>query len=170
VRCSSCEILLDRYVEGTLSPREMAHVSAHLRTCAHCRPLLMELRVVDALLATTKSVELAPNFTFAVMAEVRTAPIAATRALSVWAVLAFYVIAAWIVFAALHFGFGARFPHIDLGAAAATLTATWAVVKPIFPATPFVVGILVVDGLLLATALFLYRAAHRRLTHPPEAA
>ena len=74
MRCSSCEPLLDRYVEGTLTPREMARVTAHLRSVRTAKRCLTELRVVDALLATTAPVELAPNFTFAVMAEARTAP------------------------------------------------------------------------------------------------
>ncbi|MGA7570105.1 MAG: zf-HC2 domain-containing protein, partial [Candidatus Aquilonibacter sp.] len=71
MRCSSCEPLLDRYIEGTLTPREMTRVTAHLHACPHCESLLTELRVVDALLATTAPMELAPNFTFAVMAEAR---------------------------------------------------------------------------------------------------
>ena len=97
MRCSSCEILLDRYVEGTLPPARMAAVSRHVRTCTSCERLLTELRVVDALLATTKPVELAPNFTFAVMAE--THAIAAPRrpARAPWRVLAVYVTAAWLV-------------------------------------------------------------------------
>jgi anti-sigma factor RsiW len=174
VRCSSCEPLLDRYVEGTLSAREMARVSAHLRSCPHCEALLTELRVVDALLATTAPVELAPNFTFAVMAEARAHPTRARRPLSLWAVLTFYVVGAWIGLSGLYAALGGRVPYLAAAGRAfahgttqnlGTLSAT---ARGFGAATPFVlggaIGILSLDALLLFGALFLYRAAHERLT------
>jgi anti-sigma factor RsiW len=173
VRCSSCEPLLDRYVEGTLTPREMARVTAHLRTCPHCESLLTELRVVDALLATTAVVELAPNFTFAVMAEARTTPMRVHRPLSLWAVLTFYVIAAWIVLSAIYIGLGGHVPYLAAAgqtlahAASQNLAVVSAAARGLSPATPVVlggaIGILVLDALLLAGALFLYRAARVRV-------
>jgi anti-sigma factor RsiW len=96
VRCSSCEPLLDRYLEGTLKPREMIAVSAHLKNCESCRELLEELKVVDGLLATTGLPELPQNFTFAVMAEVRTLPAPRARQHPVWSFLALYSVAAWV--------------------------------------------------------------------------
>src|SRR5579864_7491755 len=63
VRCSSCEPLLDRYVEGTLLPRTMAQVRTHVRDCDACRELLDELKAVDGLLFTTRVPELPQNFT-----------------------------------------------------------------------------------------------------------
>ncbi len=173
MRCSSCEPLLDRYVEGTLRAHEMARVSAHLRSCPRCEALLTELRVVDALLATTAPVELAPNFTFAVMAEARTSPIRARRPLSLWAVLTFYVVGAWIALSGLYAVFGTRVPYLA-GAGRAIAHATTqnlgalsAAAQGFSPATPFVlggaIGILLLDALLLGSALFLYRAARVRL-------
>jgi anti-sigma factor RsiW len=173
VRCSLCEPLLDRYVEGTLSPRDMARVSAHLRTCAHCESLLTELRVIDGLLATTAPVELAPNFTFAVMAETRTTPIRAHRPRSLWAVLMFYVVGAWIALTALYVALGGRVPYLAASwhTLAHATTQNFGVVsataRGLSLATPLVlggaIGVLLLDALLLAGALFLYRAARVRL-------
>jgi predicted anti-sigma-YlaC factor YlaD len=42
MRCSACEPLLDRYVEGTLKPPQMIAISAHLPECESCRALLEE--------------------------------------------------------------------------------------------------------------------------------
>lgn len=173
MRCSSCEPLLDRYVEGTLTPREMARVGAHLRTCAHCDGLLTELRVVDALLATTAPVELAPNFTFAVMAEARTVPVHTTRKLSVWAVLTFYVIGAWMVLCGLYAVFGGYLSHLGAAgralaaAGAQSLAAPSAIAQSLSPATPLVLGsmiaVLLLDALLVIAAVTLYHAVRARL-------
>src|ERR1700752_4100334 len=97
MHCSSCEPLLDRYLEGTLTPRQMARVREHVNRCAHCASLLTELRVVDALLATTRPVELAPNFTFAVMAETRATPMHAAPRFPLWGALSAYIVAAWLL-------------------------------------------------------------------------
>jgi len=96
VRCSSCEPLLDRYIECTLNPRQMRQVAAHLRSCESCRALLDELRVVDGLLFTTTVPELPENFTFAVMAEVNSMPAPHARQHPVWSFLALYCAAAWV--------------------------------------------------------------------------
>lgn len=95
MHCSSCEPLLDRYVEGSLSPRRMAEVNAHVKTCAPCTALLEELRVVDALLYTTRVPDLPPNFTFAVMAETNAMPVPKAPPTRVWSFLALYLTAAW---------------------------------------------------------------------------
>jgi len=178
VRCSSCELLLDRYVEGTLTPREMARVGTHLRACSHCASLLAELRVVDALLATTKPVELAPNFTFAVMAEAASVPIHATRRLSLWAVLSFYLIAAWLALSGIYVVLGDRLAHLGtLGRQFAEsgsqgLAAVTATAQSVSPATPLVVGgvfgVLMLDAALAVVAVFAYRAARFRLAAHPS--
>lgn len=173
MRCCSCEPLLDRYVEGTLTPREMARVSKHLRTCARCDALLTELRVVDALLATTAPVELAPNFTFAVMAETRTTPIRAVRKLSIWAVLTFYVVGAWIALSGIYAVFGDRLAHLGTvgrataAAGAQSVAVFSAIAQSVSPATPLVlggvVGVLLIDTLLIIAAVTIYRATRARL-------
>ena len=173
VRCSSSEPLLDRYLEGTLTPREMVRVGGHLRTCTHCAALLTELRVVDALLATTAPVELAPNFTFAVMAETSTIPIHKARKFSVWAVLTFYVVGAWIALCGAYAIFGTTLTHLGAAgraiaaAGAQSLAALSAVAQSVSPVTPLVlggaVGVLLVDTLLVIGAIALYRTARARL-------
>ena len=173
MRCSSCEILLDRYVEATLPPRQMAAVSAHLKTCDACASLVNELRVVDALMATTKNAELPPNFTFAVMADVRTMPVAAERRLSLWSFLAFYVIAAWIALSggvALLGGRLGSLQHVagtTLSALGGMLAAVSGIAHGLGPAAPLVVGIvsvvLVIDVLLAGSIFFFYRTVRPRL-------
>lgn len=96
MRCSSCEPLLDRYAEGTLTPREMAAVASHLQSCGQCTALFEELKVVDGLLLTTRAPELQPNFTFAVMAEIQALPAPRPREHSVWGFLVLYSAAVWM--------------------------------------------------------------------------
>lgn len=96
MRCSSCEPLLDRYIEGTLPAPRMIAISAHLRDCESCRALLDELKVVDALLATTRVPELPENFTFAVMAEAQHCPAPRARQHPLWSFLILYSAAAWV--------------------------------------------------------------------------
>lgn len=173
MRCSLCEPLLDRYLEGTLTPREMARVTAHLRACQRCESLLTELRVVDALLATTATVELAPNFTFAVMAEAHTMPARTRRKLSLWAVITFYVIGAWIALSGVYAILDGRIPYLaSTGHALASagsqgLSALSATAQSVSPATPVVlataIGVLLLDTLLVIGAIALYRAARMRL-------
>lgn len=99
MRCSSCSSLLDRYLEGSLSTPQLLQITAHLGTCAGCAVILEELKVVDGLLATIHTPEPAPNFTFAVMAEVRTMPRPAVSRLNVAALLGTYVVVAWAIIA-----------------------------------------------------------------------
>ncbi|MBV9269462.1 MAG: zf-HC2 domain-containing protein [Candidatus Eremiobacteraeota bacterium] len=98
MRCSFCELLLDRYVEGTLSRREMAAVTKHLATCNDCRALLEELKVVDGLLFTTRRPDLPPNFTFKVMSEARSVPAPRVPRRQFWSFLALYLASAWVLF------------------------------------------------------------------------
>ncbi|HET7815525.1 MAG TPA: zf-HC2 domain-containing protein [Candidatus Baltobacteraceae bacterium] len=96
MHCSSCEPLLDRYLEGTLPPRTLAAIAEHIGKCEHCSALLDEVKVVDALLFTTTVPELPQNFTFAVMAEVRDMPPVHAPSHALWSFLAIYSAAAWV--------------------------------------------------------------------------
>jgi anti-sigma factor RsiW len=101
VRCSSCEPLLDRYLEGTLTPRQMIDTAAHIRACGACARLIEEVKVVDALLFTTDVPALPANFTFAVMAETRSLPAPKPYRHRLWSFVALYLAAAWIAAFAL---------------------------------------------------------------------
>jgi anti-sigma factor RsiW len=96
MRCSSCSRLLDRYIDGTLRPRQMLDVTEHLRDCAACSELLHETKVVDGLLFTTEPAALPQNFTFAVMAEVNSMPAPRPCSHPVWSFIAVYPVAAWV--------------------------------------------------------------------------
>jgi predicted anti-sigma-YlaC factor YlaD len=99
MRCSSCEPLLDEYVEGLIAPAARARIDAHLAECLDCRELLEELRVIDALLLQPRAIEPAPNFTFAVMAEVRSQPPPHVPKGPGLAVFAAYLAFAWVAIA-----------------------------------------------------------------------
>ncbi len=173
MRCSSCETRLDRYVEGTLAPREMAELNAHLRSCSDCTGLVTELRVIDALLATTKPVELPPNFTFAVMAEARNLAVPIRRTLSVWALLAFYLIGAWIALSGAFITVGTRIPPLasEAHAMQSALTQSFAAISGAADgfgaSTPFVFGIvsaaLVLDVMLVFAIVLFHRTLHPQL-------
>jgi len=100
VRCSSFELQLDAYVEGTLSAAGRARIDAHLATCSGCAALLAEYRVVDALLLTPLLLEPAPNFTFKVMADVRSLPAPREGRTSILALLGTYIAFGWITIGA----------------------------------------------------------------------
>jgi anti-sigma factor RsiW len=95
VNCSWCEERFERLLDGLLNGAETARLRAHVDTCAACRSLLEELRVVDALLLEPRAVDLPPNFTFATMADVRTLPQPNVTPPPVAACLAAYLVAAW---------------------------------------------------------------------------
>lgn len=173
MRCSSCEMLLDRYVEATLPARRMAAVSLHLKRCGVCAALMNELRVMDALMATTKAVELPPNFTFAVMAEARSMPVAVERRLSLWSFLVFYLVAAWIALSGAFAIFRDRASWMQHSLAWAggvshdMVAALTGIAHGFGPAGPVVVGIvsvvLFVDVMLACALIFFYRSVRPRL-------
>jgi len=99
MHCSSFEPLLDEYVDGVLAPREHALVAAHVAGCSSCAGLHEELRVIDALLLTPRALEPAPNFTFKVMAEVRSLPAPAHHHVPALPVIAAYLAFAWTAIA-----------------------------------------------------------------------
>jgi anti-sigma factor RsiW len=172
VRCSSCEIVLDRYVEGTLPPRQMAAVSSHLKACDPCSSLLRELRVVDALMATTAPAELPPNFTFAVMAEVRATPLVSPRRIPPWALLAAYLAAAWIAILAVSLGTGRSGVVHEIvrsvaGAGSTAFGALAGLASGVGPVAPAAAGIaalvLSIDALLIGAFIYFYRSLRPRL-------
>ena len=170
MHCSSCEPVLDRFLEGTLPPRRMADIAAHVKTCAHCRALLDEVKVVDALLFTTQVPDLPHNFTFAVMADVKTMPPVRAPGHRVWSFLALYSAAAWVALilaiaatgispAMLAATTGARIQTFSAQASAAFGTVPQA--SPELAAFGF--GILALDAALAALVAFFYFGVRPRL-------
>jgi anti-sigma factor RsiW len=100
MRCSSFEPLLDDFVDGTLSPLVRARVLRHVDECDHCRGLLEELRVVDALLLVPRQLDSAANFTFRTMAEVRTMRSPHVHRTPALGVVLAYLVFAWIAIGA----------------------------------------------------------------------
>jgi len=100
MNCSSAERLFDPFLAGELSGKATGKVVGHIDRCTGCRTMIEELRSVDALLNAPRRIELAPNFTFATMAEVRS--VAAPRAYRtpLRAYLVSYLVAAWLIAAA----------------------------------------------------------------------
>ncbi|HTD38873.1 MAG TPA: zf-HC2 domain-containing protein [Candidatus Limnocylindrales bacterium] len=95
--CSSSEALFEAYLDDTLLPAQRARLLRHLNGCGRCKGVLDELRVVDALLAGPRQVELPPNFTFAAMAEVRSLPRPHVTHAPLLAYLISYLVAAWLL-------------------------------------------------------------------------
>jgi len=95
MRCSSFEARLSAYVDGELGPVLRARVAQHLAGCATCAAIVEEIRSVDALMRAPRGVELAPNFSFAVMAELRALPAPRAPRSRLFAVLAAYIVFAW---------------------------------------------------------------------------
>jgi anti-sigma factor RsiW len=98
--CNSAEALFERFLDGTLTTAQHGEFLAHIDACTGCRSVLDELRVVDALLNTPRRVPLAPNFTFATMAEARALRAPAQYQAPIRAYLVSYLAAAWLIAAA----------------------------------------------------------------------
>ena len=174
MQCSFCKPLLDRYLEGTLPARDLLRIASHLENCAPCSTLLEELKAVDGLLATIGTPAPAANFTFAVMAEVRSMPVPVTPRLNVAALLGAYVAGAWAVVA-----LWLRLAHVDVATAfanggnavtqffsAAHGIATGALASfghgaPLV--TTFVIGVLALDLAVAAGLVLVYRTVRPRL-------
>jgi anti-sigma factor RsiW len=171
VRCSSCESLLDGFVEATLEPVHANAVAAHLRDCTACGELHRRLRIVDALLMTVRAPDLQEDFTAHVMARVRTLPAPQPLQKPFLPLAAFYLVAAWIatVAALALVRPGApmsatAFAHLTGGLLQALgqgMHALW----PIAPvALSVVVSVLAIDALLFAAVVVFYRSVRPRLT------
>lgn len=174
MRCSSCEPLLDRYLEGTLPPAQMRSIAEHLRECPNCSELLEEVKVIDGLLATTRVPELPENFTFAVMAEVNSMPAPRARQHPVWSFLALYSAAVWaaviaamamsgtsprVVIAAIASGLGKL--GIISGAFGAQLSHGLTHAMPSLAA--FGLGVLIIDIAIACAFALLYFVVRPRL-------
>jgi hypothetical protein len=97
VTCNWCEARLAPFVDGDLTPRIRAAVVAHVDRCASCAGLLEELRVIDALLLEPREMRLAPNFTFATMAELRDLPPPSRPCTPIRAFTVSYLVACWLL-------------------------------------------------------------------------
>ncbi len=167
MRCSSCEPLLDAYLETTLRGRLGAQVAEHLRSCAECASLLGELRVIDALLTTARapgSVE--SDFTESVVSATRVATPHARRRLPFWIPIAAYLAAAWGLLALLSFRSSAMLTFLAgvLAAQERGLAAVAAAARALAPATPLaaaaVTAVLFLDLALLGALYYGYRRVH----------
>ena len=171
MRCSSCEPLLDQYLERALAPRVMLRVAKHVHSCKACHALLNELRSVDGLLLGAKQPDLPPNFTFAVMAEVRGMPAIRRRRIPGWALLSSYLVAAWVAVVAFVAVRGGHWPEIVSAFNAFAHLGAWHGIAnslhSIAPATPLVAvgitGVLVLDAALFIALFMFYRSVRPRL-------
>jgi predicted anti-sigma-YlaC factor YlaD len=164
MRCSSCEPLLDAYLESALRPRQTLEVTEHLRGCPECEGLMRELRVIDALLTTARPPgSVSSNFTAAVVSATRATHPHTRRRTQIWLPLLVYLIAAWALAALVALQsqgftrlFGMLFESEQRAAAAFA-----AALRALAPATPLaaaaVTGVLLVDLLLLAAIFYGYR-------------
>jgi anti-sigma factor RsiW len=163
VRCSSCEPLLDAYLEATLRRRRAFQVAEHLRGCAHCDALLQELRVIDGLLTTARPPGVAGDFTATVLSATHSTHTATARRFPWLLPLFIYLAAAWALgaFFALRsgnlLGLGESFLALQQRNAAAVGAAAIALA----PATPVaaaaVTGVLLLDLFLLFVLFYGYR-------------
>ncbi len=164
MRCSSCEPLLDAYLEAALPRRRAFAVGAHLRTCEDCAALLQELRVVDALLTTARAPAVAADFTATVVSATAAAPRSCGRRGSPLALaLVVYVALAWMLaaFAVARWHSLGALPQRIAALGRPDAAALAAVARALAPATPVaaavVTGVLLLDVLLLAMLFFGYR-------------
>ena len=171
MRCSSCEPLLDQYLERVLSPRAMLRVAKHVHSCKACHALLNELRSVDGLLLGATQPGLPPNFTFAVMAEVRSMPAIRRRRVPAWFVLGCYLALAWFAAAATLVVRGGHWPEVASAVAQVQRLGAWHgavnVLHAIAPATPIVAAsvtiLLFLDAALFVALFAFYRAVRPQL-------
>lgn len=163
MRCSWCEPRLDAYLEASLAPRRMRAIAVHLQRCSSCAALLHELRVVDALLATTRSKDVPSDFTSVVLSATRRAPRHARRSIPPWLPLGIYLACAWALLAVAQFegrlatGFFAT-GTAGLRSAAVAIGAGVHALAPVTPiAAAAVTSVLVVDLLLAGALIIGYR-------------
>lgn len=171
MRCSSCELLLDAYLETTLRPLQARRVAEHLRGCRACGALLDELRVIDALLATASAPAVFDaNFTAEVLTAAQSAqPAVARRRVPYWLSLLAYLAVAWSAAFALAGRWGSlNGAFLSLWQSQAHgVAAVGAVVRALAPATPLaaaaVTGVLIVDLVLICAMFYGYRHLRPRL-------
>jgi anti-sigma factor RsiW len=162
MRCSSCEPLLDAYLEASLRRFEAHAVAAHLRVCHGCAALMAELRIVDALLTTARPPRVAADFTAAVVSATHATPRHAPRRMPLGPALLLYLGMAWAlaIVAALRSHDLAAFSGAFLAFGRRDLIALGAAVHALAPATPVaaaaVTGVLLLDLLLLGALFYGY--------------
>lgn len=170
MRCSSCEPLLDSYLETSLRPFEIRAVIAHLEGCNDCTALLDELRVVDALLATTRPPGVAADFTAAVVSATRATPTHCAPRMPLGIALLLYLGAAWALafVVALRSNDAAALLGSALAEATRDLAALGAAVRALAPGTPLaaaaVTAVLSIDVLLIAALYYGYRRVRPMLS------
>ena len=168
MRCSSCEPLLDAYLENALPPRQMRQVAAHVRRCRGCEALLAELRVVDALLATASPpATVGSDFTAAVVSAAAQTRQPHRQRFPIWMFFALYLLLGWTLIGILTLRGNTIGVFLSALVAATTraLSAASAVVSALSPGTPmlaaFVSCILLIDVALVAALLFFMRRRTR---------
>ena len=171
MRCSLCEGLLDEYVDATLPNARMRAIAAHLQDCESCEALHRRLRIVDGLLHTRSMIDVAPDFTKAVMQKVAAMPAPRAPRRSIARLAFYYLVAAWVAlglaFAFIN-GAAPRVAHVLTSVANAGWQALVHGVHALGPVAPVAlpvgVGVLFVDALLIALAVVFYRVVRPRLT------
>ena len=163
MRCSSCELLLDHYLEGALRPRKAVEIATHVAECRRCAALLEELRVIDGLLITVRPPgQITPDFTKAVVYATAAAPPRPARRISFFTASISYLVAAWALAA---FTLARDGGVATVGALVASgqqgLAAAGAAVRALAPAAPLaaaaVAGVLLLDLLLVFALIYGYR-------------
>jgi anti-sigma factor RsiW len=163
MRCSSCEPLLDAYLEASLPPRQGGAVARHLRACGRCAALLRELRVIDALLETARPPgSVGADFTASVVTAARVAPPRARRRIPFGLVLFAYLAIAWtLLLVALRSNALAQVAETLVLSERHGIAALGAAVRALAPATPLaaalMTGVLLLDLLLLCAVAYGYR-------------
>jgi anti-sigma factor RsiW len=164
VRCSSCEPLLDAYLEATLRRRRALEVAAHLRECGDCETLLDELRVIDGLLTTARPPgSVSGDFTAGVLSATNATRTRTPRRLPFFLPLFLYLAAAWTAAAFVALRSENLLGSIEAfaGAQARDLAALGAVIRTFAPATPVaaavVTVVLLLDVFLLCAVFYGYR-------------
>jgi hypothetical protein len=164
MRCSSCELLLDAYLEATLRRRQVREVALHLQGCRECDSLMNELRIVDALLATARSPgSVNSDFTAAVVSATRHAQPHVPRRVPLWLPVLAYLGIAWALVAAIALRSHETARVLsEIGAsghsgAAAIGAALRAVAPASVTAAAAVTAVLLVDLFLVAVIFFGYR-------------
>ena len=174
MNCSSSEEQFEALIEGTLPDPIRVRVFAHVDRCTPCTSVLEELRVIDALLLAPREANLAPNFTFKVMAEVAAQPLPRPRRSPVAAFVVAYSVAAWMLIGLIVIIAGPR--------AQTAMIAAQSVLATVFSAfggfsrvaergfshglgtlTALVGGVLVLDLLLVAAVAVAYLVIRPRL-------
>ncbi len=100
MNCSWCEERFERFLDGLLTPPDVARLRSHVDACTTCCGLLEELRVIDALLLAPRTVDLPPDFTGATLDCVRAMAPPHVRRLPIAASLVSYVAGAWALIGA----------------------------------------------------------------------